>query len=101
MSGDEPDGYIGAAMRDFLTLADLRTPTLSIECEACGRRGRYNVAKLIEQHGGDIKLPDLRHVLANCPRAQSASIHDRCKVRYGEDSRVRPEFFSAAYASRS
>ena len=32
-------------MRDYLTLADLRTETLSIECEPCGRRGRYNVAK--------------------------------------------------------
>ena len=73
-------------MRDFLTLADLRTPTLSIECQPCGRRGRYSVAKLIEQYG-DVKLPDLRHVLANCPKAHSQSIHDRCRVRYGKDSR--------------
>jgi hypothetical protein len=49
-------------------------------------RGRYNVARLIEQYG-DAKLPDLRHVLANCPKAGSHSIHDRCRVRYGEDSR--------------
>jgi cellulose biosynthesis protein BcsQ len=34
-----------------------------------------------------IKLPDLRHVLANCPKAKSHSINDRCNVRYGEDSR--------------
>jgi hypothetical protein len=73
-------------MRDYLTLADLRTPTLSIECEPCGRRGRYSVAKLIEQYG-DVKLPDLRHILANCPKAKSQSIHDRYRVRYGEDSR--------------
>jgi hypothetical protein len=71
-------------MRDYLTLADLRTPTLSIECELCGRFGRYN-AKLIEQYG-DAKLPDLRHVLANCPKAKSFSIHDQCKgqVRRGQ-----------------
>jgi hypothetical protein len=67
-------------MRDYLTLADLRTETLSIECEPCGRRGRYNVEKLMEQYG-DVKLPDLRHVLANCPKAQSQSIHDRCRVK--------------------
>jgi hypothetical protein len=30
-------------------------PTLSIECEPCGRRGCYNVARLIEQYG-DAKL---------------------------------------------
>jgi hypothetical protein len=74
-------------MRDYLTLADLLTETRSIECEPCGRRGRYNVAKLMEQYG-DVKLPDLRHILANCPKAQSQSIHDRCRVRYGEDSRL-------------
>jgi hypothetical protein len=75
-------------MRDHAhTLSDFRVPTLSIECEACGRFGRYNVARLIEQYG-EIKLPDLRHVLANCPKAKSFSIHDRCRVRYGADSRV-------------
>jgi hypothetical protein len=35
---------------------------------------------------GDAKLPDLRHVLANCPKAHSLSIHDRCKVRHGEET---------------
>ena len=39
-------------MRDHAhTLSDFRVPTLSIECEPCGRRGRYNVAKLMQQHG--------------------------------------------------
>jgi hypothetical protein len=69
------------------TLSNFRAPTLSIECELCGRRGRYNVAKLMEQYG-DAKLPDLRHILANCPKAHAHSINDRCKVRYGEDSRL-------------
>jgi hypothetical protein len=40
----------------------------------------------MEQHG-DAKLPDLRHELANCPKANAQSINDRCKVRYCEDSR--------------
>jgi hypothetical protein len=69
------------------TLSDFRVPTLSIECEPCGRRGRYNVARLMEKYG-DAKLPELRHVLANCPKAHAHSINDRCKVRYGEDSRL-------------
>ena len=65
-------------MRDHAhILSDFRTPTLSIECEPCGRFGRYNVARLMEQYG-DMKLPELRHVLANCPKAKSQSIHDRC-----------------------
>jgi hypothetical protein len=63
------------------TLSDFRVPTLSIECEPCARRGRYNVAKLIEQYG-DAKLPDLLPVLAQCHKA--ASMRDRCR-----DSRLR------------
>ena len=62
-----------------LVLSDLRQPTLSIVCEPCGRRGRYNVAKLMEQHG-DAKLTDLLQTLADCQKARSASVYDRCKV---------------------
>jgi hypothetical protein len=53
-------------------------PTVAV-CEPCGRRGTYNVARLMEQHG-DGKLTDLFQTLANCPKARSASIHDRCKA---------------------
>ena len=68
-------------------LSDFRVPTLSIECEPCGRRGRYSVARLMEKYG-DAKLPELRHILANWPKARSQSIRDRCRVRYGKDSRA-------------
>jgi hypothetical protein len=68
------------------TLSDFRVPTLSIECEPCGRRGRYKVARLMEQYG-DAKLPDLLQELAQCQKARSQSIHDRCKAVYGKDSR--------------
>jgi hypothetical protein len=30
------------------TVSDFLAPTLSIECEPCGRRGRYNISKLLE-----------------------------------------------------
>ena len=74
-------------MRDHAhTLSDFRVPTVSIECKPCGRRGRYNVAKLIEKYG-DMKLPELRHVLANCPKSRSFSVDNQCKVVYGRDSR--------------
>jgi hypothetical protein len=66
-----------------LILSDLRQPALSIVCEPCGRRGRYSVAKLMEQHG-DAKLTDLLLTLADCPKARSASIHDRCKAVFGQ-----------------
>ena len=88
-------------MRDHAhTLSDFRTETLSIECEPCGRRGRYNVARLIERYG-DMKLPELRLVLAaDCPKAQSQSFRDRCKVRYGEDSRLWPLSGSSNWLSK-
>jgi hypothetical protein len=63
-------------------LADVREPTLAIICEPCGRRGRYNVERLIAKYGADTRLPDLLVTLANCPKARSVSIYDRCKVVY-------------------
>ena len=42
--------------RDAVTLAEVREPTLTIVCEPCGRRGRYNVQRLIAKHGEDLKL---------------------------------------------
>jgi hypothetical protein len=84
MDGD-PGAAIGshiAMPRDgALTLADVSGPTLGIVCEPCGRRGRYSVAKLMEEHG-DAKLTDLLVTLADCQKARSASIHDRCKAVY-------------------
>ena len=41
------------------------------------------MAGLMELHG-DAKLTDLLQTLAECPKARSASIHDRCKAVYGQ-----------------
>ena len=64
-----------------VVLSDLRNPTLSIVREPCGRRGTYNVARLMEQHG-DAKLTDLLQTLADCLKARSVRVHDRCRARY-------------------
>jgi hypothetical protein len=42
--------------RDAFTLVDVREPTIEMACEPCGRRGRYNVERLIAKHGPDMKL---------------------------------------------
>jgi hypothetical protein len=78
-------------MRDHAhTLSDFRVPTLSIECEPCGRRGRYNVARLMEKYG-DAKLPQLRHVLANCQRRNpTASIASARSGMARTAARARP-----------
>jgi hypothetical protein len=66
-----------------ITLSDVRSPALSIVCKRCGRRGTYNVACLMEQQG-DARLTDLPQTLANCPKARSAKIHDRCRAVFEE-----------------
>ena len=58
-----------------LTLSDVLSPALSIVCEPCNRRGRYSVARLVEEHD-DAKLTELLVTLANCPRSHSLSIYD-------------------------
>ena len=65
-----------------LVLSDIREPTLAIGCERCGRHGLYSVKRLIAAHGADAKLTDLLVTLANCEKARSVSIHDRCKARF-------------------
>ena len=67
--------------KDAFTLSDVREPTLTIVCEPCGRRGRYNVERLVAKQG-DTKLLYLLDTLTNCPKMQSANIYDRCKARY-------------------
>ena len=62
-----------------LTLSEVLSPTLSIVCEPCNRHGRYSVARLVEEHG-DANLTELIVTLTNCPKARSASIHERCKA---------------------
>ena len=68
-----------------VTLAELagRLPMLEVACSRCERRGRLNVAKLIERHGPDTRLPDLLVILAgDCPRTHALSVHERCGVNY-------------------
>ena len=60
-------------------LSDVLGPTLSIVCQPCGRRETYNLARLMERHG-NAKMTDLLQTLANCPKARSANIHDRCRA---------------------
>jgi hypothetical protein len=62
-----------------LTLSDVRGPTLV--CKPCSRRGCYNVDKLMVEHG-DAKLTDLLVTLANCEKARSVGVHDRCKAKF-------------------
>jgi hypothetical protein len=65
-------------MKITLTLADYPTDMVGIECNKCGRSGRLNRARLIAEHGAEIPIADLRHVLAACPRR--GQMHDPCEA---------------------
>jgi hypothetical protein len=57
-------------MRDHAhTLSNFRFPTLSIECEPCGRRGRYNIARELPE-GAIVQHP--RPVQGQVRRGQPA-----------------------------
>jgi hypothetical protein len=66
------------AVTKTLIVSDVRLPTLAIVCEACGRRGRYSVERLVAQHG-DAKSTDLLQTVVDCPKARCAAIHGRSK----------------------
>ena len=56
---------------------------LEIACRHCDRRGRLRVAKLIAQYGADMRLPELRYILAaDYPRVVADKVYDRCGVHY-------------------
>lgn len=66
--------YTSPSLRDFPL--DL----VRVACEKCGRSGQIRKDRLIEKHGGDVVMPDLRHLIAECPRRDNMS--DPCGVHY-------------------
>jgi hypothetical protein len=66
-----------------LILSEVRVPVLTVVCEPCGLRERYDVERLTRQYGWDAKLTDLLPALVtDCPKRGSFSVHDRCRAVY-------------------
>ncbi len=69
-------------MTTSVSLADIATriDMLEIRCSRCDRAGRRRDSKLIEQHGGSMRLPDLRmDLVQGCDHANGHD-YDRCDV---------------------
>jgi hypothetical protein len=66
-----------------LVFGDLlgKLTTLVVVCDKCGRRGRYNVARLIEQHSADAKMTDW-YPEGDCLKRRSVDMNDRCGAQY-------------------
>jgi hypothetical protein len=61
---------------------------LNVECDKCGRRGQYRLARLIERYGIDAKLFDwAAEITADCPRKQTRNL-------------IPPSLFSRSSGSR-
>jgi hypothetical protein len=81
--------------RGSITMAELvgKLEMLEVACHRCDRRGRLSLERLIAEHGVGMGLPELRSILAaDCPRAGSVTINDRCGIHYPQ----LPELFPAS-----
>ena len=55
---------------------------LRVACDKCGRDGRYQLTRLIQDRGRDGKLVDwLDQITADCPKKATISWNDRCGAR--------------------
>ena len=71
--------------RDLIGKLDV----LNIECDKCGRKGRYHLHRLIERYSIDAKLFDWSdEITADCPRKQAKNLNDICGVRCPDLSKV-------------
>lgn len=74
-----------------ITFDDLvgKLDVVHVTCDKCGRKGRYPVARLIEQRGRDGKMPDLlTEITTDCPKKRVGNMSDMCAARCSDLSRV-------------
>jgi len=65
-----------------VSLADIASSIdmLEVRCSRCDRKGRLSVTRLIDQHGGTMKLLDLRrHLVGDCDKANGMDF-ERCDI---------------------
>ncbi|MEY9631276.1 hypothetical protein [Sinorhizobium fredii] len=61
------------------TLADFTKPHMVLNCMQCGRKGRYNVARLIERHGPDMPIRDFINLIGqSCCRWVNPTERQEC-----------------------
>jgi hypothetical protein len=53
-----------------------------LACDHCPRRGQYRKETLLARFGGDVLMPDVRHLIAECPRKDAPGA--ACGVYYAD-----------------
>ena len=81
-----PTTSLGAIIfRDLVGKLD----ALNVECDKCGRRGRYRLDRLIEPHGINAKLFEWSDkITADYPRKLVKNLNDQCGARYPDLPKV-------------
>jgi len=77
-----------------LSLDDVgkRFHMLEVRCGNCPRIGRLRIDKLIDEHGRDMSLPDLRTILAgDCKHMTATRRKDQCQVFYPQLKELKRE----------
>jgi hypothetical protein len=59
-----------------------------LSCDLCPRKGQYRKQTLIERFGGEVLMPDVRHLIAQSPREDAPGA--ACGVYYA-DLREQPD----------
>ncbi|WP_042776640.1 hypothetical protein [Sinorhizobium fredii] len=61
------------------TLAEFKLPHMVLRCAQCGRKGRYNVARLVEKHGPEMTIRDFVAMIGqSCHRWTHPVVHQSC-----------------------
>ena len=69
------------------TLGEVRANRIVIECDQCQRRGEWSTARLVEKHGADIGLPELKTLLVTC-EARAIDENAPCQAHFSKETRL-------------
>lgn len=68
-------------------LSEVRADRVEIECSECNRRGSYSTARLLEQYGPEMRIPDLKAELVTCPHLDD-NLLNPCKAMFSLATRL-------------
>ncbi len=78
-SGGHNGEATGVRSRDLVG----RIERLEVRCRRCERHLRLGLFRLLDEHGRDLGLPELAVLLAaDCPKAGSTNLTERCFVLF-------------------
>jgi hypothetical protein len=64
------------------SITRLAAALVRLACDQCGRNGQYRRERLLAEYDPEITMPDLRHLLAQCPRRNTPGMS--CGVYYAD-----------------